>query len=849
MNVIEIFAKFVVDTNDFDNALDSASNKASSFGSAFGSVMGGVGKAAAMAVAGLTATAGAVGMVAQQASGAYAEYQQLTGGIETLFEDQEAVNEVMANASDAYKTAGMSTNDYMDTVINMAASLNKATGDTMESARLADVAITDMADNVNKMGTSMESVQNAYRGFTRGNFTMLDNLALGYSGTKEGMQELLDNAEKISGVKYDIGSYADIVNAIHVVQQEMGITGTTAEEAGETISGSAASMKAAWDNLMLGIADPNADLGQLIDNMVTTAETSLTNMLPTFTQAITGIGQLVQGLAPVVAEELPKVLDSVLPSLLNAAGTLLTNLSTALPDLLSSVLGPISEELPKVLETALPPLLDAATGLIDSLVTVISNALPGLITTIGASLPRIITTLSTTIKNLIGKLPSIISPLARAIADNAPILLDAILEVATELISNVDEIILPILDVIPDLLTGLGQAILENIEPLYSAVFESILHIAEALPDLLPELVAGLLTLVTALLEEMPVIADMMLTVLPQIIEPLTEGVIRAISDNLPLIVSTIVAFFTNYVPTFLKLMFGSVAMIIVGLYDGIKAALGERATELWDNIKAWWEQTKTNIADGWNTFITAIKMWFNDLPYNLGYALADMLLKIGEWATSVWDWITNDLPKIIEGIIEWFATLPFRIGEWFGEVIVKIATWASDMIDKIQEVLPDVIDGIATFFEELPEKAIEWGKDMIQGFIDGVGDMAEEAWGAIEDFAQGVADRIGFSEPELGPLSDFHTYAPDMMELFAQGIEDNQDLVASAMDKSLSFKPAVDTSSMNMASTMDGRYVAEQPTINLTLEVDGETFGRLVYKLNGEQDQRVGVNMVEAFG
>lgn len=819
MNVIEIFSKFIVDTNDFDNALDSASNKASSFGSAFGSVMGGVGKAAAMAAAGLTATAGAVGMVAQQASGAYAEYQQLTGGIETLFEDQEAVNEVMANASDAYKTAGMSTNDYMDTVINMAASLNKATGDTMESARLADVAITDMADNVNKMGTSMESVQNAYRGFTRGNFTMLDNLALGYSGTKEGMQELLADAEKISGIKYDVSSYADIVNAIHVVQENMGITGTTAQEAGETISGSAASMKAAWDNLMLGIADPNADLGQLIDNMVTTAETSLTNMLPTFTQAITGIGQLVQGLAPVVADELPKVLDSVLPPLLDAAGTLLTNLSTALPDL------------------------------IGSLVTVITSALPGLITTIGTSLPKIITSLSTTIKNLIGALPSIISPLAKAIADNAPILLDAILEVATELVSNVDEIILPILDVIPDLLMGLGQAILENIEPLYSAIFDSIIHIAEALPDLLPELVAGLLTLFTAGLEKMPVLVDMMVTALPQIIEPLIEGVIRAITDNLPLILSAFVALFTNYVPSYLKLILGIVAMIIVGLYDGIKAALGECTTELWDNIKAWWEQTKTNIADGWNTFITAIKMWFNDLPYNLGCALADMLIKIGEWATSVWDWITNDLPKIIEGIIEWFATLPVRICEWFGEVIVKIATWASDMIDKIQEVLPDVIDGIATFFEELPDKAIEWGKDMIQGFIDGVGDMAKEAWGAVEDFAQGIADRIGFSEPELGPLSDFHTYAPDMMELFAQGIKDNEDLVASAMDKSLSFKPAVDTSGMNMASTMDGRYVAEQPTINLMLEVDGEAFGRLVYKLNGEQDQRVGVNMVEAFG
>ena len=236
MNVIEIFAKFVMDTSSLDDGLKDAEKKTSSFGSAIGSGLAGAAKLGAAALA-TTATAAvgaatAIGAVAKQSADAYAQYQQLQGGVETLFGDDTSIK-VLENASNAYKTAGMSANQYMDTVINMAASLNKATGDTEESARLADVAITDMADNVNKMGTSMEMVQNAYRGFTRGNFTMLDNLALGYAGTKEGMEELLADAEKISGIKYDISSYADIVNAIHVVQEEMGITGTTAAEASE----------------------------------------------------------------------------------------------------------------------------------------------------------------------------------------------------------------------------------------------------------------------------------------------------------------------------------------------------------------------------------------------------------------------------------------------------------------------------------------------------------------------------------------------------------------------------------------------------------------------------------------
>ena len=256
----------------------------------------------------------------KQAIEAYADYEQLVGGVETLF--KESADTVQQYAANAYQTAGLSANEYMTTVTSFSASLLQSLGgDTAEAARMADMAITDMADNANKMGTDMEAVQNAYRGFSRGNFTMLDNLALGFAGTKEGMQELLDSAQQISGVEYDISSYSDIVEAIHVVQTEMGITGTTAEEASSTLQGSLSQMQAAWENLTTGLADPNADIGALIGNMVDSAKTFLANLIPIIAQTLEGIAQGVAELAPVLADELPGLFESTLPVLIESGMT------------------------------------------------------------------------------------------------------------------------------------------------------------------------------------------------------------------------------------------------------------------------------------------------------------------------------------------------------------------------------------------------------------------------------------------------------------------------------------------------------------------------------------------------
>lgn len=223
-----------------------------------------LGTAAAAATAALAAAAIKLG---KEVISAYADYEQLVGGVETLFKDSSG--KVMEYANDAYKTAGLSANEYMETVTGFSASLiSSLGGDTEKAAEYANMAITDMSDNANKMGSDMASIQNAYSGFAKQNYTMLDNLKLGYGGTKEEMQRLLEDAEKLSGVKYDISSYSDIIDAIHVVQTEMGITGTTAKEAEATISGSIGMLKSSFQNLITGLGDADANIDKLCDNVV-----------------------------------------------------------------------------------------------------------------------------------------------------------------------------------------------------------------------------------------------------------------------------------------------------------------------------------------------------------------------------------------------------------------------------------------------------------------------------------------------------------------------------------------------------------------------------------------------------
>ena len=338
MDVFDLVAKIRLDDSEYESGIGKAKGTFSNLASGVKTGLATVAKVGGAAIA-----AGAAGVTALTKMGVegYAQYEQLVGGVETLF--KESQNIVMGYAENAYKTAGMSANQYMETVTSFSASLIQSLdGDTAKAAEIGNMAITDMSDNANKMGTSMEMIQNAYNGFAKGNYTMLDNLKLGYGGTKEEMKRLLKDAQKISGIKYDLSSFADITEAIHVMQEEMGIAGTTAREAATTIEGSIGMMKGAWQNLVVGMADSNADMDVLINNFVESTALAAQNLLPRIEQTLVGIGQLIEKLAPVIAEALPVLVEAVLPSLLSAGVSLITSLVkgvvSALPALYTALL-------------------------------------------------------------------------------------------------------------------------------------------------------------------------------------------------------------------------------------------------------------------------------------------------------------------------------------------------------------------------------------------------------------------------------------------------------------------------------------------------------------------------------
>lgn len=343
MDVFDLYAKIALDKSEYESGLKDAKGSMSNLAKSVGDGLKTVAKVGAAAV---TAAATGVAALTKMSVEGYAEYEQLVGGVETLFKSSQ--NVVMKYAENAYKTAGMSANEYMNTVTSFSASLIQSLGgDTAKAAEVGDMAITDMSDNANKMGTSIEMIQNAYNGFAKGNFTMLDNLKLGYGGTQEEMQRLIADANKVkeaNGEMADlsIDSFADVAEAIHIIQSEMGITGTTAREAASTIEGSLSMMKGAWTNLVVGMADENANMEVLIDNFVESVATAAKNLLPRIEQALIGIGKLITELAPVIAEALPALIESVLPSLLSAGVSLVVaivkGVISALPGLYDALL-------------------------------------------------------------------------------------------------------------------------------------------------------------------------------------------------------------------------------------------------------------------------------------------------------------------------------------------------------------------------------------------------------------------------------------------------------------------------------------------------------------------------------
>lgn len=458
-----------------ENALKSTTDEMDDFGKSaddtgkkFGN-MTGVLKGAAVAIGAISIAAGAAAVALGKAVvGAYAEYEQLVGGVDTLFKDSS--QKVQDYANNAFQTAGLSANEYMETVTSFSASLLQSLGgDTEKAAEYADRAIIDMADNANKMGTDMSMIQNAYQGFAKQNYTMLDNLKLGYGGTKTEMERLLKDAGKIAGVKFNISSYADVTEAIHVMQEEMGIAGTTALEAEKTISGSISAMGSAWENLLVGFGNSEADIGELMNHLITAFENVVNNITPVIENIVQALPKAFETMGGALGELLPTLIDTVV----GLFGQILDTLTGLLPEFIPIAVDAILTIIDTLIEN-IPLLIDAAFQLITSLADGILEALPELIPKIIEVMNKIVTTITENLPLMVGIALEIIVALTSGLIKAIPEMVKSIPEIVKAIVKTLKGMIPQIVGVGEDIVRGLWDGINAKIEWLKGKVSSAV---------------------------------------------------------------------------------------------------------------------------------------------------------------------------------------------------------------------------------------------------------------------------------------------------------------------------------------------------------------------------------------
>ena len=723
MNLMDLFIKIGVD----DQASKEIPGITNAFKNAGSAIANGLVTAAKIGMAAIGAAATGIAAIAKSSVTQYAEYEQLVGGVETLF--KSSADKVQKYAENAYKTAGVSANEYMATVTSFSASLLQSLGgDTDAAVEYADRAITDMADNANKMGTSMEMIQNAYQGFAKQNYTMLDNLKLGYGGTKNEMERLLQDADALSEsfnlVKDKNGdlaySFADIVEAIHIVQDDMGIAGTTAQEASETISGSIISMKAAWGNLVTGFSDPNADIGVLISNLVDTAKTALGNLIPVVKQTLTGISEAIGQLAPVIGAELPAIISELVPSLLSSATTLLESLINGIVSALPSLLTSIVDQLPGIVDTifsALSALLSSiGTDILPVLLPSVFDAIFGIANSVIDNLPVILDAVTNTIMSLIGMLPGLFET-------TIPMLLDINQKLFADVIPD---LISTILALLPDLINSIVGFLSSAYPQYFEAAKTLFMAVAEVIPELIPEILL-----------------------------------------SLPDLISSVISFFSDAYPLMIE--------GIIGFWLAIVDAIPEIQKQLLPRLPEIYEAIVTSLLDAAPELLkAAVELW-----YQLVIAFGDFLVDLPAtlWQLSV---------TAGETIFKMGATF-FKLS---GDLLNRMLEGFKYAWESIKAWFSTAFQGIVAFFNA--SEQIDHLKKTGQNIIDGLKSGISTAWKNLKTWFQGLfGDLIGIAKKILGiasPSKVFKKLGGWTAEGFGIGFDDKFSDVKDGIEDAMAF-------------------------------------------------------------
>ncbi|QZD99147.1 tape measure protein [Microbacterium phage Hasitha] len=581
---------------------DAASN-ADSKTSKFTTGLKGVGTAL-VGFAGAAVAAG--GALAAGVTTSYASAEQSVGGIETLFKG--SADRMKTYAQDAYKTAGLSANEYMEQATSMSASLIQSVGgDTAKAAELANTALVAMSDNANKMGTDLGSIQNAFGGFAKQNFSMLDNLKLGYGGTQAEMQRLLSDAEKLPaamGQKFDMSNYGDVVTAIQLIQEEMGIAGTTALEANSTISGSVAGLKGAFDNLLVAMGSANNESLAFLNvqeqaaNVVSQLETVIGNVTP----VIESIGASMGTLGPQLGSMMSTVVEAIasaIPAVLEAGVALIQGLiqgiTTALPTLITALI-PGVIGLVESLSGMLPLLVAAGAQAVVALVTGLASAAPQIITSLTEALTGMVQEVINAAPALLEGGIALIMGLAQGILESMPIIIESLPYLIEGIVAFIQTGVPMLLDAGIQLFMGLVQALPQVIEQLVAVLPGMITSIIGALVGMIPLIVQAGVQLLTALVQNLPTIITTIVAAIPQIISSVLTAVLGAIPQiiqggiqlfialigALPQIITTIVAAIPQIITGVITAVIGAIPQIIqagiqllVALVQNMPAILG----------------------------------------------------------------------------------------------------------------------------------------------------------------------------------------------------------------------------------------------------------------------------------
>ena len=663
---------------NMNESMKDATNSASKMSS----VMKGIGSSAikvgkGLAVAG-AAAATAVTALVSKSVGAFADYEQLTGGVETLFgaggrsvEEyaqsvgksvsdiqgkydslMSAQNVVLENANKAYMTAGMSANEYMDTVTGFSASLiSSLGGDTNKAADYANSALVDMSDNANKMGTDMESIKNAYQGFAKQNYTMLDNLKLGYGGTQEEMKRLLSDAEKLTGQRYDISSFADITQAIHAIQTQMDITGTTAKEASTTISGSWGSLKAAFQNVLVGLTTGGDMFDQSLDALINTAVTFGQNIIPAIKGALSGVGYLIEGLAPVIGETIPPLINDLAPTLANSAVSLISSLVNGLTQnatQFSECLSNIIIVAVAGISTVVPQLLDAASKIVSNLMQGLTNSMP----------------------QIVNGAVTLIEGLVNGLVNNIPLLIMGAVQLVTSLANGLIENLPRIIDAGVNLITGIVSASYSMMPQIIQNGMQLVVNLAVGLVRAIPQLIAALPRITGAIVKGFKSVNWFDLGL--QLIKSIWEG-IKSIGSE----------------------MWNGVKEKTSELWGGVKNVVSEKL----NNIKSTYDAHGRGLKGATFAAIEGVKEY-----YRTGYDAINQLTggKLGE---------------VVNKVSEKMEAVKGKFSEAFGNVKNTVMTIFENIKNGITEKISAAVNKVKEIFGSIADKVSEvWGK--IKGII-----------------------------------------------------------------------------------------------------------------------------------